>query len=240
MTGRDPVHRPDADELAAYALGALHEAEAAALRRHLETCAACQEELQAFQQAVDALPLTAPAHAAPRALRRRVMRRAAGERPAPRPERPAGPARPLTEPLGLRRALRAPVLGLAAVAAALAIVAGIVLSSSSPSHPAAVRVFPARVTGQGSAQLHVTGGHGELVVRGFPPPPAGHIYEVWLVRPGRAPAPTSALFSVTATGSGDVGIPGSLSRVSQVLVTPEPDGGTRVPTHSPVISVSLT
>ena len=55
-----------------------------------------------------------------------------------------------------------------------------------------------------------------------------------------SPSPTMALFSVTAAGDGQVDVPGSLHGVSLVMVTPEPAGGTKVPTHAPVISASLT
>jgi hypothetical protein len=94
------------------------------------------------------------------------------------------------------------------------------------------RVIPATV---GLAELRLTGDRGELIVEHLPAPPPGRIYEVWLQRARHAPAPTSALFSVTAAGTGDVDVPGSLRGVSRVLVTQEPAGGSRVPTTAPVI-----
>ena len=72
------------------------------------------------------------------------------------------------------------------------------------------------------------------------PPPAGQIYEVWIKRPNQSPSPTSALFSVTTNGDGDVDVPGSLRGVDEVMVTPEPAGGTTVPTHPAVIQADLT
>ena len=63
----------------------------------------------------------------------------------------------------------------------------------------------------------------------------GRIYEVWLKRPGAAPAPTTALFSVPAGGAADIGIPGALGGVSEVLVTEEPAGGSGAPTGPPVL-----
>ena len=63
---------------------------------------------------------------------------------------------------------------------------------------------------------------------------------MWLKRPRHAPAPTSVLFSVTSSGEGEIGLPSRLRGVTQILVTPEPDGGSRVPTHSPVIVAPLT
>jgi hypothetical protein len=35
-------------------------------------------------------------------------------------------------------------------------------------------------------------------------------------------------------------VPGTLHHGTTVLVTPEPQGGSRVPTHSPVLTVSVT
>ena len=101
-------------------------------------------------------------------------------------------------------------------------------------------MIQAKVTGQGTAQLRIARGKAELVVHHFSPPPAGKIYEVWLQRGKASPSPTMALFSVTAAGDGQVDVPGSLHGVSLVMVTPEPAGGTKVPTHPPVISASLT
>jgi anti-sigma-K factor RskA len=77
------------------------------------------------------------------------------------------------------------------------------------------------------------------VVRRFAQPPAGKIYEVWLVHGKNPPSPTTALFSVTSAGNGVATVPGNLKGVSSVLVTPEPMGGSPHPTHTPVISVPL-
>ena len=44
---------------------------------------------------------------------------------------------------------------------------------------------------------------------GMPAPPPGRIYEVWLERGTQAPQPTDVLFSVTHSGGGSVGVPGT-------------------------------
>jgi hypothetical protein len=103
------------------------------------------------------------------------------------------------------------------------------------------RVIAARVLDHaGSAYVRIAGGRAVLVVNHFPAAPPGQIYEVWLKRPGRDPQPTAALFDVTSAGAGEVGVPGDLSGVGQVLVTPEPLGGSSVPTHAAVIEASLS
>jgi hypothetical protein len=91
----------------------------------------------------------------------------------------------------------------------------------------------------GSAQVRVTNGRAELIVEHFAPPPLGRIYEVWLKRGAAAPTPTPTLFSVTRAGHADVGVAGRLKGVTEVLVTPEPLGGSLVPTHAPVIVARL-
>jgi anti-sigma-K factor RskA len=218
------------EDVAAYALGALEPAEAEAFARHLETCAVCRDELEAFQQVVDLLPMTAPPFKASPKLRRRV-RRAIADEPHPTPGAASAPRRSW-RPDWLPR----PVLGVAAGLVVIAVALVIVLSGGGSSS----RVVQAQVTGHGSASLKISGHRGELIVQHFAAPPSGKIYEVWLVHGKQAPQPTNALFDVNASGNGDVDVPGSLEGVSQVLVTPEPAGGSKVPTHAPVIAAKLS
>jgi anti-sigma-K factor RskA len=221
------------EDVAAYALGALEPAEAEAFARHLETCAVCRDELEAFQQVIDVLPMTAPAFKASPKLRRSV-RRAIADQPHPtagqasRSERPRRSWRPEWLPR--------PVLGVAAGLAVIAVALVIVLSGGGSS----TRVVQAQVTGHGSASLKISGNHAQLVVQHFAAPPSGKIYEVWLVHGKQAPQPTNALFDVNADGNTAVDVPGSLKGVDQVLVTPEPKGGSKVPTHAPVIAAQVS
>jgi anti-sigma-K factor RskA len=219
-------------DAAAYVLGALEPAEAEAFRAHLATCIICRDEVAALQPVVDALPMAARQYDAPGGLRRRVLAAADAERPAPTP------ASPQRRRMTGFRLPRPALAGALAVVLAFAIVGVVHLASGGSS---GVRVIPARVTAlDASAQLRVTDGRAELVVRHFPPPPAGHIYEVWLQRGTAAPSPTKTLFSVTSSGAGNIGLPENMSGVSAVLVTPEPAGGSPAPTHSPVIVAPLT
>jgi anti-sigma-K factor RskA len=220
------------EDVAAYALGALEPSEAEAFARHLETCAVCRDELEAFQQVVDLLPVTAPAFKASPKLRRRVRHAIAAE---PHPAGGEASASPRPRRSWRPEWLPRPVLGVAAGLAVIAVALVIVLGGGSST-----RVVQAQVTGHGSASLKISGDRAELVVHHFAAPPSGKIYEVWLVRGKQAPQPTSALFDVNADGNGDVGVPGSLKGVSQVLVTPEPAGGSKVPTHAPVIAAKLS
>ena len=211
-------------EAAAYALGALDEPEAEDFRRHLETCAVCRDELATFELVVNALPMAAPQHEPPGGLKRRVMRKVRAE---PKPVT-GGWRRRLPD---LRLSVPAPALALGVgLVAALAVVAGFALSSSGSG----TRVVRAQV---GQAELRVTGAQGELVVAHLPVPGRGRIYELWLQRGSRQPSP-STLFSVTSGGTAEVGIPGSVTGVSRVLVTSEPAGGSPAPTSQPLIAVT--
>jgi hypothetical protein len=233
----DPGSRPCGTDVAAYVLGALEPAEVESFRRHLDTCAVCREELTSFQEVVDVLPLSAPQHRAPRALRRRVLSAVAADARGAQATSDAGASR-RRESRSWFFGLPRPAVALAAALAVVAVAVGAIELGSSGS--SGVRIYRAQVTGSpGTAEIRVAGGHAELIVHRFSPPPAGRIYEVWLGRAGHAPQPTSALFGVTAKGDAQVEVPGGLHGVSLVMVTPEPLGGSKVPTHVPVISARL-
>lgn len=208
-------------DAAAYALGALEAVEAEAFERHLADCERCAEELARYSHVVDALAMSAPQYPVPSGLRRRLMR---GVRSEPRLGR-ASNGRPRWAPMALGTAV--------AVGLAVAVLA---ITTLVPGGSSRVRVLNARVlSSTGSAQVRLAGGRAELIVRHFPAPAAGDVYEVWLERGGRAPEPTRALFGVSAGGAGEVGVPGALQGVQAIMVTEEPAGGSLVPTHPPVI-----
>ena len=219
-------------DAAAYVLGALDPVEVETFEHHLEGCAECRDDVTALQQVATALPMAAPQHRAPKSLRRRVLAAVQEEAKPIASEQPHARAG-VGRPSWLRRGV---ALAGACAAIALAVFAGLDLSTGSHT-----RVIQAHVSGiSGSASLHLSGGRGQLIVHHLSPPPPGHIYEMWLKRPRHAPAPTSVLFSVTSSGAGEIGLPSRLRGVTQILVTPEPDGGSRVPTHAPVIVAPLT
>jgi anti-sigma-K factor RskA len=213
------------ENAAAYVLGALEPAEAAAFREHIAECAACRDEVAAFEQITEALPANTGRPEVPRDLRRRVMREVR--------------ATPKTAPARRADVVRAPTRfplawGGALAAGVVAVIVAIVLVSSGSS---ATRTIQASV---GSAELRVAGGRGDLVVHRLPSLPAGRIYEMWVQRGSAAPTPTGTLFSTRADGSANVGVPGSLNGVSRVMVTQEPAGGTPAPTSAPLIVAPVT
>ena len=250
------------DDVGAWVLGALDPAEQERFAAHLAGCATCQREVAELQMVADTLPLAAAQVAPPPELKERIMaavraEAAVLEAAGPEADRPpaAAPSAavgepPVAEPAARPKRpprkkrwewLRRPLPGLrplpAAVAAAVLIalgVAGGVLLSGGPSERTVAAQVVAPSAPAARASLTVDDGRATLRVRNFPAPPRGRVYQVWLKRPGRAPDPTNALFGVRA-GSATVQVPGSVRGVEQVLVTDEPDGGSRAPTRAPVI-----
>jgi hypothetical protein len=234
------VTQPREDELdcelrldaAAYVLSALEETEARSFDEHLAGCPICREEVAQLQSVADALAAGVPRVEAPTGLRARIMATVYTEAEllsaAGHGADRVAPARSVRR--GLIPALAAAAaLGVGVLVGALAINTG--SSQRTEVIRAAVAIPGHRVT----AELRKVGTHLQLVVEGMPAPPPGRIYEVWLERGTAAPEPTDALFSVTTTGAGSVGVPGNLQGVSDVLVTAEPLGGSLKPTRTPVI-----
>jgi anti-sigma-K factor RskA len=239
MTSHESMgeHRDCGMDAAAYVLGALEPEELEAFRTHMATCVVCRDEVSAFQEVADTLPLLAPAQPVPRGLKRRVM---AGVRAEPR-EPSGAKARAKSSPFRLPRVfVSIPSAALVASVLVLEVVVAVGAVALSSGGGGSTHVYSASIVGPGTAKLKVTGGRGELVVRGMPAPPGNDIYEVWLQRGTQPPTPTTALFSVTSAGSATVGVPGNLHGVGHVLVTPEPPGGSKAPTHTPVIVARLS
>ena len=243
MSFSGPQYCAKRDTAGAYVLGALAKDEAYAYELHLAGCPMCQRDIHELSAAADALGTAVPTVAAPPELGERIrsivraeaeLLQAAG----PAADRPVQKSR-VRDLWGGRRLL----LPRIAVAATLAVglVVGLVIGSTSlggstPSTRAiSAQVLQPGVARGASATLHVTGESGTLSVSHFPSPPAGRVYEVWLLKSGHAPRPTDALFSVNRQGNGTVAVPGSLHGVREILVTAEPLGGSQVPTRSPIL-----
>jgi anti-sigma-K factor RskA len=231
----DREHRDCSQALGAYVLRALPSAEAVRVERHLADCERCRDEADAFQLVVDALPKTAPSVRAPAELKHRIMAvvdaeaellAAAGSAA----DRPARGRRRLS--LSLRR----PALAASAAAGlAGAVALGFLIGGGTDGKPArtvAAQVIGVGASGKAQASVRVSGGRGRLVVKNLPDPPVDRVYEVWVGRPGQAPAPAGATFTLR---TGEVEIPHSMRGVNAVLVTAEPRGGSLTPTRSPIV-----
>jgi hypothetical protein len=244
-------------DCAAYVLGALEEQEAEAHRAHLTDCLVCPGEVAQLQLVADSLAVGVPRAVVPQSLRTRIVGTAHAEaelRDAARREAGGvgsaradgrsdgrsrtGPAGAGGPPAPWIRRLRPALAGALTLGVGLAIGA-LAFSSSASEQTEVIRAAVVAPGYHATAELRKVGSHLELVVVGMPAPPPGRIYEVWLEHGTAAPQPTDALFSVTKTGSGSVGVPGDLHGVSKVLVTDEPLGGSLKPTRTPVILGSI-
>jgi anti-sigma-K factor RskA len=232
MTATD--HEVWGDLLPAYALGSLDADEAAAVTRHLESCAACRAELAVWRQVTDALALAAPAAAPSPALRRRLLAEAAAMRPAPAPtadrRRPTGATRPLTA----RRAW--PVMAVVALAAV--VLGGLLWAAvgNLSLFDRAVALLPAEVAPEASGELRFPRrGEATLEVWDLPPLPPDQQYQLWLVA-GDA-RDSGAVFAVNASGWARV--PVAVSRPAADYdafgITIEPAGGSPGPTGERVL-----
>jgi anti-sigma-K factor RskA len=236
MSVSGPKYCGDGDTAAAYVLRALPEDEAYTFELHLAGCARCQRDIHQLSAAADALGSAVPLVAAPPELGNRVRSIVRAEAEL---LQAAGPSadRPRE-----RRRWR-PSFAVAttlAVGLACGLVVGAIALGGSATAPRS-RAISAQVSGvarDASATLDVTDERGTLSVSHFPSPPAGKVYEVWLLGSGRAPQPTDALFSVNSQGSGTVAVPGTLHGVHEILVTAEPLGGSLVPTSKVILEAT--
>jgi anti-sigma-K factor RskA len=227
-------HREYSESLAAYALGALPEGESARMRRHLTDCRECRAEFEWLRVAADALPASVRTVEPPAELKRRIMGvveaeaellRAAGEA-ADRPARPRRSGAGRRFPSGwLRSGLALGAAGLAVLVLVLALTLG----------GTGTRTIPGRVAGHGVAALVLRNGRAQLVVRGIPLPPAGHVDQVW-VQPRQGQPRSGGTFVIR---SGAVDIERAVRRGDVVMVTVEPGRGTHAPTTQPFITVRV-
>lgn len=222
-------------DAAPYVLGGLDDNEVESYREHLSGCVECAAEVAQLQTVADSLALGVVRVGAPASLRARLMAVVSGEAEL---LRAAGHEadRPARERARWRARLQPALAVIVALAAGLLI--GALALNTGSTQRTQTQTVEAVVVAPGyhaTADLRKAGSRVELVVAGMPAPPPGRIYEVWLERGTQAPQPTDVLFSVTNTGAGSIGVPGSLSGVSKILVTNEPLGGSLKPTRTPVI-----
>jgi anti-sigma-K factor RskA len=231
MTAGD--HTTFKDEVGAYLLGALSDAERASFEGHLVECPECRHEVDRLRPAADLLPRSVDQVEPPPSLKRSLME--VVEREAK--ERDGAPSVART-PMGVR--LRGWLGGslrpaLAAAAVVLAIAIGFGIGQLGGDDDRTVVASTSLPDASGSLKIHDD--DAVLEVRGMPTLNEGQVYQAWVQRDGMIePEPT---FEVGDDGRGTVAVPEDLSDADAVMVTREPRGGSRAPTEDPVMTVAL-
>ena len=232
----DRPHTDHAENIGAYALGALPELDAQVFERHLMSCEECQTELLRLNEAVEALPRSVTPHSAPASLRASLMETVRAE---------AAPARPRRRFSFPELPRLRPAIAWAAAACVLAAVGGygaseLARDDSDGGRTLSAQIDEERLGARGSASLTVPDDDGPgsvLMVSGLPDPGSGRAYQVWVERDGTIES--AAVFDVDAGGNGAAAVPQALDDVTAVMVTREPRGGSRAPSEAPILRVQV-
>jgi len=238
-------HERWSEDVAAYLLGALEPDEATVLERHAEGCERCRAEIRWMTPAVDALPESVERLEPPRELRERVM---AEVRFDAEPEnvfkddpaaagvfaRASNWLRELgSGPMGLR-----PVVGFAAAILVVAAVAGFAIGGGigGGSGGGGTSTVVAGTAPGVTAKVISTDGSGTLHLANVKQLPSDRVLEAWVQREGEV-EPVEALFVPDRKGKASTELP-DMSGVEVVMVTTEPQGGSKAPTSAPIITIS--
>jgi anti-sigma-K factor RskA len=228
----ESAHRRWEEDVAAYALGALEEREAADVEAHLDECERCRADLRWLRPAIEVLPesvvqVSPPPHLGEElmAVVRRESRREAGR----------GAGAGWRSWAGWRARAMRPATALAAAAIVAAAVAGYALRGGGGGEPGET----VRVEARGAvAVLERTGDSGTLRVSEMPALEGEEVYQVW-IRHGASVEPSSA-FQPDRRGSATTAIPADLEDADAVMVTREPRPGRRQPSAPPIFRAELS
>jgi anti-sigma-K factor RskA len=241
-------HDPRLEEAVAFALGSLDPEQADDFKEHLKTCKRCQEELRWLAPAVRALPEAVEPLTPPPALKVRLMEevRADAEaekrrvKSAKRQERAAAGGGFSAWLGGLRVGSLTwkPIAGLALailfVAGGIGYAVGTGGSSSGNTHTWELK---AEENAGIAATVIREGEKGEIHLAGLKQLPQGKVLEAWVEREGKV-EPVPALFAPDKAGNASTTIE-NLENVSLVMVTQEPEGGSKTPSEEPFVQVPL-
>jgi anti-sigma factor RsiW len=240
-------HDPRLEEAVAFALGSLDPEQAEDFKVHLETCKRCQEELRWLAPAVRALPEAVEARTPPPALKARLMaevradaeveeRRVKSEK---RRERAAASGGFSAWLGGLRVGSLTwkPIAGLALVILVVAGGVGYAVGTGGGNTHTHTWELKAEENAGIAAKVVREGERGEIHLAGLTQLPKGKVLEAWVEREGKV-EPVPALFAPDKAGNASTTIE-DLEDVSVVMVTREPEGGSKAPTEEPFVTVPL-
>ena len=241
MAGEEHVF----DQLSAYALDCLDEAEKSRVDAHLAGCDLCRQELQTYREIVEVLPFAMQENDPPPALKGRIIHSAARSKMIS----PAKPRRSVWEQLGESLRKAAPAWGLASLLMILLLgVNNLLLWQRVNQIESSQRVPFMTVTMQGTGTspgasgllvISLDGEHGTLIVDGLEILDENHQYQLWLIQDGQRT--NGGVFSVGKDGYGSlwVGSPQPLASYTSFGVTIEPSGGSPGPTGAKVLGGEL-
>jgi len=228
--------RHPTEDLPAYALGALDEAERATVADHLETCEQCVRDLAQFEEALyEAAAVGAVRVDPPPDLRARIVLRHRGARVTREGDRGARVrawlARPvpLAVPLALLVVL---VVSLAAVGLTRRDADTYARALAGVADGRVVALAPQKNAPDARGAVVIPRGGDSYVVLQLSTPPTGKTWEAWVIK-GQRPiaaglSASGGVFTIVLSapvGAGDV-----------VAVTLEPAAGSSAPTSDPVLA----
>jgi anti-sigma factor RsiW len=233
------------EEVAAFALGALDAEQIADFKEHLKGCKRCQEELRWLAPAIRALPEAVEQEAPPAALKQRLMEEVRADaaavakraREEERRERSSS-RKSFREWLGgvhVGGLTWKPLTGMAALVLVVAAVAGYAIGNGGGG--SSLQTTESEQANGIVAKVVTEGDRGELRLANVRQLPEGKVLEAWVQR-GKAVEPVPALFVPDHAGNASTTIE-NMKNVSVVMVTREPEGGTKVPTTEPIVKVPL-
>jgi anti-sigma-K factor RskA len=240
-------HDPRLEEAVAFALGSLDPGQIDDFKEHLKTCKRCQEELRWLAPAVRALPEAVEPQTPPPALKARLMAEVRADAEAEerrvkaeqRRERAAGGG--FSAWLGglhIGNLTWKPIAGLALVILVVAGGIGYAVGNGGGNGNTHTWELKAEENDGIAATVVREGEKGEIHLAGLKQLPKGKVLEAWVEREGKV-EPVPALFAPDKAGNASTTIE-NLEDVSIVMVTREPEGGSKTPTEKvPFIQVPL-
>jgi hypothetical protein len=91
----------------------------------------------------------------------------------------------------------------------------------------------------GNGEVIMSGSRIYLALRALPEPARGKVYQAWTLEKGAAKVAPSPTFLPDARGVALVVLSADARSTTEVLVTLEPDGGSKEPTSKPVMDVAF-
>lgn len=231
--------------VAGYLLGAAEPEEAAAIRRHLDGCADCQQLAARLRRVTDAIPVAIEPVQPPERLRSRILAAAAAAPQTVESESSVlVPLRRVRRMAARNRGLLARAAGLAA---AIALTAGVTygVTAHVVGQPASV----VRYTLTGSGQLR--GARATVVelrqdgvtlvdFRALPAPDQGKVYELWLITAQGRPYP-AGVFRPQDDGSYQLVLAKPLAAYRKMGVTIEQGpNGSSSPSQAPELAGTIS